>query len=76
MIDMIEKPYALLILVFFEWNCITIGYFKYAVVTIFSHEGTDNSLLGVFGKSDVVVHNTKQDCGMHNYNLAWCSVNL
>ena len=78
-VDVIEKPDVWLVLVFFEWDCETIGYFQYTIVSILAHESSDNSLLGVFEttkESIIMIDNTQKHSRMNDYNIAFRTVDL
>ena len=64
MINMIKKPNVRFIFIFFEWNSEAIGYFQNALVTVFTHESTDDSLFGVFGYLVVVIDDGEKNCWM------------
>ena len=78
-VDVIEEPDVWLILVFFEWDCETIGDFQYTIISIFAHECSDDSLLGVFEtfkESIVMIDYTQKHSWMNDNNIAFSAVDL
>ena len=50
-VDVVEKPDVGLVLVLFERHCETVCYFQNSIISIFSKQGSNNSFLGILGKS-------------------------